>query len=103
MVEGASQPTQLNVSDIDGECQIFIGHSFSHLNLWRFVADMFLPSPSDLLVNLQACRPLVEQLLETLSSMFESSHHTQSALGAALQAAYKMAAPTGGRITLFQV
>ena len=64
---------------------------------------MFLPSPSDLLVNLQACRPLVEQLLETLSSMFESSHQTQSALGAALQAAYKMAAPTGGRITLFQV
>lgn len=82
MVEGASQPTQLNVSDID---------------------DMFLPSPSDLLVNLQACRPLVEQLLESLSSMFEESHHTQSALGAALQAAYKMAAPTGGRITLFQV
>ena len=35
--------------------------------------------------------------------MFETSHHTQSALGAALQAAYKMAAPTGGRITLFQV
>ena len=29
MVEGASQPTQLNVSDIDGECQFFIGHSFS--------------------------------------------------------------------------
>ena len=64
---------------------------------------MFLPSPSDLLVNLQDCRPLVEQLLDTLSSMFETSHHTQSALGAALQAAYKMAAPTGGRITLFQV
>jgi protein transport protein SEC24 len=64
---------------------------------------MFLPSPSDLLVNLSDCRSLVEQLLAELPNMFDNSSQTQSALGAALQAAYKMAAPTGGRITLFQV
>ncbi len=64
---------------------------------------MFLPSPSDLLVNLSACKGLVEQLLAELPNMFENTCQTQSALGAALQAAYKMTAPTGGRITLFQV
>ena len=74
MPEGSSQPTQLNVSDID---------------------DMFLPSPSDLLVNLNDCKKLVEGLLEELPTMFTESYQTQSALGAALQAAYKMAAPTG--------
>ena len=74
MPEGASQPTQLNVSDVE---------------------DMFLPSPSDLLVNLNACRNLVETLLTELPGMFAQSGATQSALGAALQAAYKMTSPTG--------
>ncbi|TRY80868.1 hypothetical protein TCAL_12910, partial [Tigriopus californicus] len=81
MPDGASQPTQLSVSDID---------------------DMFLPSPSDLLVNREECHVLIEQLLAELPNMFKDSYHTDSALGAALQAAYKLAAPTGGRITVFQ-
>lgn len=72
--DGASQPTQLTVCDID---------------------DMFLPSPSDLLVNLQENRALVEQLLQELPGMFKDTQNTESALGAALQAAFKMAHPTG--------
>ena len=60
--------------------------------------DMFLPSPSDLLVNLNDCKDLVTTLLTELPTMFSQSNHTQSALGAALQAAYKMASPTGGGI-----
>lgn len=79
--EGATQPTQLTVCDID---------------------DMFLPSPSDLLVNLNENRGLVHQLLEELPSMFADSNETHSALGAALQASFKMASPTGGRVTVFQ-
>merc|ERR1719273_2983157 len=79
--DGATQPTQLTVCDID---------------------DMFLPSPSDLLVNLNEARGLIHQLLEELPSMFKDTHETQSALGAALQAAYKMSSPTGGRVTVFQ-
>ena len=79
--DGATQPTQLTVCDID---------------------DMFLPSPSDLLVNLNECRGLVHQLLEELPSMFKDTNETQSAVGAALQAAYKMASPTGGRVTVLQ-
>ena len=62
--EGASQPTQLTVCDVD---------------------DVFLPSPSDILVNLQENNGLVRQLLEALPEMFANSYSTESALGAALQ------------------
>ena len=78
--DGATQPTQLTVCDID---------------------DMFLPSPSDLLVNLNECRGLVHQLLEELPSMFKDTNETQSAVGAALQAAYKIPqAPTANGLKL---
>ena len=62
--EGASQPTQLTVCDVD---------------------DVFLPSPTDILVNLQENNGLVRQLLEALPEMFANSYSTESALGAALQ------------------
>jgi len=81
MPDGATQPTQLTVCDID---------------------DMFLPSPSDLLVNLADCKGLVEQLLEELPHMVSTGTSTESALGSALQAAFKIASPTGGRISIFQ-
>merc|ERR1719210_3080084 len=81
MSDGATQPTQLTVCDI---------------------MDMFLPSPSDLLVNLNEARGLVHQLLEELPNMFKDTNETFSAVGAALQAAYKLASPTGGRVTVFQ-
>ena len=58
-------------------------------------ADMFLPSPSDLLVNLADCKGLVEQLLEELPHMVSTGTSTESALGAALQAAFRIASPTG--------
>jgi protein transport protein SEC24 len=57
--------------------------------------DIFLPSPSDLLVNLHENRNLIMQLLEELPNMFAESHATESALGAALQAAFKLSSPTG--------
>ena len=63
---------------------------------------MFLPSPSDLLVNLNECKNLVEQLLNELPNMFKDTYQTDSALGAALQAAFKLASPTGGRVSVFQ-
>ena len=34
--------------------------------------------------------------------MFKDTNETFSAVGAALQAAYKLASPTGGRVTVFQ-
>ena len=81
MTDGSTQPTQLTVCGI---------------------MDMFLPSPSDLLVNLNEARGLVHQLLEELPNMFKDTNETFSAVGAAMQAAYKLASPTGGRVTIFQ-
>ncbi|XP_056372587.1 protein transport protein Sec24A isoform X3 [Hyla sarda] len=79
--EGLSQPQMLVVSDID---------------------DVFIPMPENLLVNLNDCKELVQDLLKNLPQMFTKSSETQSALGPALQAAYKLISPTGGRISVFQ-
>nr|XP_003464561.3 protein transport protein Sec24A [Cavia porcellus] len=79
--EGLSQPQMLVISDID---------------------DVFIPMPENLLVNLNESKELVQGLLKTLPQMFTKSLETQSALGPALQAAFKLMAPTGGRISVFQ-
>lgn len=52
--------------------------------------DIFLPKPTDLLVNLTESRAGLEALLARLPDMFQESHAIGSALGPALQAAYKM-------------
>lgn len=45
---------------------------------------------------------LVRELLTSLPAMFSQSRETHSALGPALQAAFKLMSPTGGRVTVFQ-
>ncbi|KAJ8262529.1 hypothetical protein GJAV_G00167460 [Gymnothorax javanicus] len=79
--EGLSQPQMLVVSDID---------------------DVFIPTPDTLLVNLKESKELVKDLLNALPTMFSQSRETHSALGPALQAAYKLMSPTGGRVSVFQ-
>lgn len=79
--EGLSQPQMLIVSDIE---------------------DVFIPMPENLLVNLNESKELIQDLLRTLPEMFIKSLETQSALGPALQAAFKLMSPTGGRISVFQ-
>ncbi|KAM9237083.1 protein transport protein Sec24B isoform 2-T2 [Leptosomus discolor] len=79
--EGLSQPQMLIVSDID---------------------DIFLPTPDSLLVNLHESRELIKDLLSALPNMFTNTRETHSALGPALQAAFKLMSPTGGRISVFQ-
>lgn len=78
---GLSQPQMLTVSDVD---------------------DIFLPLPDNLLCNLSESRSLVEDLLSQLPNMFKGNLETGSALGAALQAAYKLTHSTGGRVTVMQ-
>ena len=75
------QPTQLVVGDID---------------------DVFLPCPTDLLANLANCHDQISNMLTDLPELFNGSQETESCLGAALQAAYKLAYQTGGRITVLQ-
>lgn len=52
--------------------------------------DMFLPTPDNLLVSLSECRDLIMDLLDKLPQRYHESYDTHSALGAALQAAYKL-------------
>ncbi|KAF4092381.1 hypothetical protein AMELA_G00020390 [Ameiurus melas] len=79
--EGLSQPQMLVVSDID---------------------DVFTPTPDNLLVNMKESQELVKDLLNALPKMFSHTRETHSALGPALQAAYKLMTPTGGRVSVFQ-
>lgn len=81
LAEGLTQPQHLVVSDTN---------------------EVFLPRPDNLLVNLQECKDLVLDLLAQLPTTFLNSHDTGSALGPALQAAFKLMGPTGGRVTVFQ-
>ncbi|MGH0153727.1 UNVERIFIED_CONTAM: hypothetical protein FKN15_025549 [Acipenser sinensis] len=89
--DGLSQPQMLVVSDID---------------------DVFIPTPDSLLVNLKESKEmlsfphssmqLVKDLLNALPSMFTNTRETHSALGPALQAAFKLMSSTGGRVSVFQ-
>ncbi|CEH14731.1 cpii coat sec24 protein [Ceraceosorus bombacis] len=60
--------------------------------------DVFLPKPNDILVNLTECRAGVEALLQRLPDMFKDTLVHGSALGASLQAAYKLVSAIGGKI-----
>nr|XP_057920386.1 protein transport protein Sec24B isoform X1 [Doryrhamphus excisus] len=79
--EGLSQPQMLVVTDLD---------------------DVFIPSHDSLMVNRKESKELVKDLLTSLPAMFSQSRETHSALGPALQAAYKLMSPTGGRVSVFQ-
>lgn len=52
--------------------------------------DVFLPKPTDLLVNLSEARPALESLLGRIGEMFQDNSIIGSALGPALQAGSKL-------------
>lgn len=54
------------------------------------VDDVFLPKPTDLLVNITEARASLEALLGRLNDMFQENHVIGSALGPALQAGFKL-------------
>ncbi|KAJ9120632.1 hypothetical protein QFC22_002561 [Naganishia vaughanmartiniae] len=74
---GQAEPTMLVVSDVD---------------------DVYLPKPTDLLVNLTESRPVIESFLTRLSDMFKDSFTSASAVGPAMQAAHKLIGTIGGKI-----
>lgn len=81
LAEGLSQPQMMVVPDLE---------------------DVFLPCPDNLLVNLHESKDMVTELLGQLPGLFADSTETGSALGTALQAAFKLMTATGGRITVLQ-
>lgn len=54
------------------------------------------------MVNLEENKSAVKDLLTSLPNLYRESFNTGCALGAALQAAFKILAPRGGRVTVFQ-
>ncbi|KAH0629784.1 hypothetical protein JD844_012152 [Phrynosoma platyrhinos] len=112
--EGLSQPQMLIVSDIDDkkkdmppnqkeetkQPQKSSDHCFGHFCNFGQGRDF---NPSDQhRTDLTLQQWLIQDLLRTLPQMFTHSLETQSALGPALQAAFKLMSPTGGRISVFQ-
>ncbi|GAA5907840.1 uncharacterized protein JCM6883_001909 [Sporobolomyces salmoneus] len=77
LAAGAPDPTMLVVGDLD---------------------DVFLPKPNDILVNLVEAKAGIENLLSRLNDMFHDTHNTGNALGAGLQAAFKLISHVGGKI-----
>jgi len=63
---------------------------------WQFicvyviVTEVFVPCPDGLLVNLHEAKEMVIDFLNKLPVWFEKNMQTGSALGPALQAAYKL-------------
>lgn len=66
------------------------------------IAELFIPIPDDLLVNLSDSLEVVTMLLELMPSMYGNTTHTETALGPALRAAFRVMQAVGGKMLLFQ-
>ncbi|ORY79375.1 Sec23/Sec24 trunk domain-domain-containing protein, partial [Protomyces lactucae-debilis] len=62
------------------------------------IEEAFLPSPNDLLVSLDECRPAIDNLLTRFNDMFASTQNGSSAMGPALKSADKLIGNYGGRV-----
>jgi len=66
------------------------------------LVELFVPTPDDLLVNLQESREVIDMFLENLPTMFEGSTASSSCLGPALKAAFTVTKHIGGKMSVFQ-
>ncbi|KAF8587201.1 protein transporter SEC24 [Ramaria rubella] len=74
---GSAESSMLVVSDLD---------------------DVFLPQPTNILVNLTESRQEIEGFLDKINNMFQESHTVGSAMGPALQAGFKLIQTIGGKL-----
>ncbi|KAF9579772.1 COPII subunit [Lunasporangiospora selenospora] len=89
----------------DGRTKIGIITAASGEPQMLVVSDLeepFLPQPDDLLCNLSECRSTLDILLNRLNDMFKDTQNVGNALGPALQSAYKLISPVGGKILCLQ-
>lgn len=66
------------------------------------IEEPFVPQPDDLLVNLQESRAVIDTFLDSLPTVFSTNLSADSALGPALQAAFMIINPLGGKMLVFQ-
>ncbi|XWS64658.1 hypothetical protein CRYUN_Cryun05aG0021900 [Craigia yunnanensis] len=64
--------------------------------------DVFIPLETDVVVQLSECRQHIEQLLESIPTMFQDNRTAESALVAAIKAAFLAIKSTGGKLLVFQ-
>lgn len=118
MVKTVASSIKKAISDITGDRRTQIGfitydHQLHFYNLQESLSrpqmmivpeidELFIPSPEDLLVNLEGSTEVIETLLESLPAMTKDNTSQQSCLGPALQAAKEIIGSQGGRITIFQ-
>ena len=62
------------------------------------IAELFIPQPEDLLVNLKEARGVIDQLLDALPAMYAPTRNVETALGPALTGAYRVMATVGGKM-----
>ena len=93
--------TRVAVIGFDAQLHFFRiapGETEASLLVVSDLDDVFLPQPNDLLVNLSEAREGLVSLLSNLGAMYEHATSPGSALGAALQAAFKLISVHGGKI-----
>ncbi|CAI9088644.1 OLC1v1023039C4 [Oldenlandia corymbosa var. corymbosa] len=73
-----------------------------HMLVVSDVEDVFLPSPSGLLVNLSKSRAQVDMFLDALPSMFQNTSEVESAFGPAVKAADMVMGEMGGKLLIFE-
>lgn len=66
------------------------------------IDDVVLPIPENLMINLMENKETIQTFLQDLPQIFQDTYDTESALGTALTAAYKLLSNTGGRVTVMQ-
>ena len=66
------------------------------------VSDVIMPLPDDLLVNLQDSRKVIDELLNSIPTMFAKNSSIHNCMGPALMAAKRIIQNVGGKICLFQ-
>ncbi|XWS57646.1 hypothetical protein CRYUN_Cryun09bG0191300 [Craigia yunnanensis] len=66
------------------------------------VQDVYIPLETDVVVQLSECRQHIEQLLESIPTMFQDTRTAESAFVAAIKAAFLAIKSTGGKLLAFQ-
>ncbi|KAG9326896.1 hypothetical protein KVV02_001420 [Mortierella alpina] len=97
--------TKVGIITVDSSIHFYNLNTTSGEPQMLVVSDLeeaYLPQPQDLLCNLSECRATLEALLNRMSDMFKDTQNVGNALGPALNSAYKLISPIGGKILCLQ-
>jgi protein transport protein SEC24 len=74
----------------------------TRMMIYPDLEDIVLPLPDQLMVNLNENKESIQNFIQSLPDLFADTYETDSALGTALNAGFKLLKQTGGRITVMQ-